>query len=82
MTSFASVAVVLNRKLCKGQLQTFDGLSDKEINSLQMLKAKSVDPFLLSLPHSQSAMQEKRTVALSKLDVSYCNGTMTGPTNQ
>lgn len=51
--NFARFAAPLTKKLRKGQLHTFDTISDDETTALKTLKAKLVEPTVLSLPRSQ-----------------------------
>lgn len=51
--NFAGVATLLNKKLRKDHLQTFDGLSYKEITALETLKAKLIELTVLVLPRLQ-----------------------------
>lgn len=50
--NFARVGAFLNKKLPKGQAQTFDELSDEKVPALEMLKAKLVEPRVLTLPRT------------------------------
>lgn len=47
------VAVLLNKNIRKGQLETFDGSTDDEITALQTLKARLMKPPVLAVPSLQ-----------------------------
>lgn len=47
------IATLINNKLQKGEPQTFDRLSDENINALETQKATLIDSPLLAFPRSQ-----------------------------
>lgn len=51
--NFACFSTPLNKKIRKGELQTFDGLTDDKITALETLKAESVKPPGLDFTSSQ-----------------------------
>lgn len=63
------MATTFNKKLGKGQLQTFDVLSNDEIAPLGTVKAKLVEPEVLALPRLQGDLLQTQTHATSRLAV-------------
>lgn len=65
-------AVLLNKKLRKAQLQTFDRLLDDEINALETLNAKLVEPSIRLFRVCKVPIPSTLTHEISILGVSFC----------
>lgn len=49
-TDFSCVAASFNKKLCKSQRESFDRLSEEDVEALETLKVKLVEAKVLILP--------------------------------
>lgn len=66
MPNFAHVATPLNKKICEGQPQTFDRLTNDEISDLETFKAEEADPPCWFFSVSKTALQYIRTLGIEQ----------------